>query len=170
MELYNCELCHYKTSYKHDLEKHFLTKKHLEKISKDEKSQKSHIKYECEKCHFITNNKFDFNKHLLTPKHLSDKSIEKPIKVKNANIIYNCETCDYSTKNKYDYSKHMDTRKHKSNKSTKESNISVTNDMLSNKPITELLIEIIKNQTIIQNKIFDLTKEISVDIKQMKIK
>ena len=137
MNLYNCDFCHYNTQFKFNLDKHNLTRKHLDNIKTD---KISHKKYECTKCHYLTDNKFDFEKHNLSIKHLSDKKSHKK---------YECEKCNFSTKCKTDYSKHLDTQKHINN------NKEVNDDHVA--PITELLIEIIKNQSVLQNKMLELT-------------
>ena len=166
MSIYKCIDCDYNTQLKFNLDKHFLTNKHLVKMSLNKKSpdttHKKYEVYECKKCQYITNNKRYYKNHILTTKHLSEQKSPKIPNEKyekyekyeeKLDVSYNCEKCNYLTKNKKDYTKHLDTRKHISKNST----ISVTNDMLLNKPITELLIEIIKNQTIIQNKMFEQT-------------
>ena len=153
---YNCTVCHYNTQLKYNLDKHFLTNKHLEKMSKCEKSQEnSHEKYEtynCEKCQYITNDKRDYKKHVLTIKHLTKiNSQNSHTKYEKPEVIHNCEKCDYSTKKKEDYKKHLDTKKHKSK-------FTNTPGIESDGSIASLLIEIIKDNKELRSSIVELTK------------
>ena len=169
---YDCKICDYNTSYKHDLEKHFLTKKHLEKMSND-KNPKKKCKvapkiFNCEKCKFITNNKNNFEKHILTNKHLDimseDKNPKKMQRTSEKTIVsYNCEKCNYLTKSKKDYIKHLDTQKHVNicllyEKHKKE--IIVPPDDLTMKT---MFIEIMKQNTELQHTVIELSKIKSQD-------
>lgn len=66
---YNCECCHYHTSKLSNYNKHELTAKHENLISRNKNEKKNSMNYCCETCDFYTSKKTDYTIHTLTAKH-----------------------------------------------------------------------------------------------------
>lgn len=68
-KLFICKICDYSTSYKHDLQKHFLTDKHKNNENTSNKVPKGSKLLICELCDYNTCRESQFVRHLSTDKH-----------------------------------------------------------------------------------------------------
>ena len=94
---YICEKCDYSTSKKSSYDKHLSCKKHIEKVSENNKM------YICEFCHYNTSIKSNYDKHLSCKKHIEKVALE----TKKSKMIFSCDICDYTTYIKCNYKKHQ---------------------------------------------------------------
>jgi hypothetical protein len=100
-ELYECDLCHFKTYNDTEYEKHEESKEH--------KKMEELRKFYCSDCNIQTRNQMELNIHKQTMKHkIKIGEIEKQTDFK-------CEVCNYETKIKQNWDKHILTKLHISN-------------------------------------------------------
>jgi hypothetical protein len=71
---YYCEICDYKCFKKCNINKHFLSGKHLKVSKSSQKHQKGH-NYECKICNYTSKKLSNYNKHINTTKHKNKEYI-----------------------------------------------------------------------------------------------
>jgi hypothetical protein len=125
----------------------------------NEKNSKKLANYSCEKCDFNTSSKNDFNRHNKTIKHLSNGSqclaIEKTQKTHYecaCGKLYQDNSGLWRHKKKCNYN--LDTNDTNSNNSNNSNNIINDNTLLTN-----LVIEVVKNNSDLQKQCVELQKQ-----------
>jgi len=159
-----CELCDYKCYYKSDLDKHFLTAKHLKNIEIQDLEtvcpQKTRQSYVCESCYYNTSSKKDYDKHNSTQKHLGSIKMICPKKIPK----YVCNFCNKEYANNSGLYKHK--QKCNSNKETENE----LREQNTEKPTLtiDLFLDLIKQNKELQdslkeshNKIIELSQHTS---------
>ena len=158
---YECKSCNYITCDKRDFNKHISTRKHLNNTTLDKNpnknSEKKSEKYECKGCDYVTSNKFDYEKHCSTQKHISRQIRDKNPTENPENL--ECKHCNYSTKSKKDYAKHCSSQKHKNVIQITEAKMNQEYDDIS---IKTVVVELFKQQGVLQNILVELTKHQSI--------
>ncbi|KAJ8974065.1 hypothetical protein NQ317_016202 [Molorchus minor] len=115
IEMYQCEVCHFKTKYRENFRKHEL-------VHKDDSEVET---YQCESCDFRTKYKSSIKLHLLVHNDSIDTSMytckigdrtlqaedESPDKDCPDVEIFKCDICKFHTKYKTNLSKHLITHK-----------------------------------------------------------
>jgi hypothetical protein len=129
---YICEICDYNTYKNCNYDRHLSSKKHLEKVSKNNNA------YTCEFCDYNTYIKSHYEKHLSSKKHVKKRA-------QHLSHIYSCEICDYTTSIKYNYNKHLSSKSHINKTQT---NTPIQNDNQSYSSIMDEL----KNMMLEQSK------------------
>ena len=128
-----------------------------------ENPEKSRQIFECLCCNYNTSKKNDFSKHCLTAKHLNSKNGEIKPKKTPKNIA--CELCNFNTHNQKDYDRHILTNKHKS-KINSSSNLNENNTTVASPAndvsLTALVIELIKDNKELRNSILEISKNQSI--------
>ena len=125
--------------------------------------------YECTFCDFITNNKKDYGKHLLTKKHIkfSKKNEEKNDIEENPDVeeknFYKC-LCGHTYKHRTGLCRHKTVCKYIQSSNNIHINLSeLPNASTQNSPeeikmLTSILVEFMKNSTILQQQMIDMCK------------
>jgi hypothetical protein len=94
-DVFVCELCHYKCSKKFNLDRHFLSNKHIKttfdnlnttKNEENEKNEENQKKYCCEKCGKEYNDRTGLWRHKKVCK-INDKIKENNVEDKNNKLI-----------------------------------------------------------------------------------
>ena len=157
-KFYECKLCNYNTRKTLEYNKHLSTQKHINR----QKLQTIQTNYECKDCDYNTCKKTDFNKHLITQKHINRQKIDKKLQINRKK--YECKECFFSTDKKTDYNKHLLTKKHLDIVAVIDINIiDIKDDNNKNNIFFDpdymktMFMEIIKNQSVLQNKMFEIT-------------
>jgi len=118
-------------------------------------SQKIPSKFTCEKCDYNTSNKKDYNKHLLTQKHVNTintaKYNDKIHFIKEKEYICECG-------NKYKHNASLFNHKKKC-KNNKAENSILDSSMNEIKALTNLVLELVKNNTELQKQNQDFQKQ-----------
>jgi len=94
-----CEICNYKCIKESDMNKHFLTAKHInceletaqKNINAPIIASKNNKKFNCKKCDFKCNKKSDYKRHLVSLKHQNDI---KDNESNETEIDLNCIRCN----------------------------------------------------------------------------
>ena len=128
---------------------------------------KSRKFFECLVCDYNTCKKNDFMKHCLTAKHINAKNGE--IKPKKTQKKIACTFCNFHTHNQKDYDRHILTNKHKSKENTINNTISNTDTLQTNNGLltndlnlTALVIELLKDNKELRNSILEISKNQSI--------
>jgi hypothetical protein len=82
---YYCDVCDYKCFKKTDINKHFLTQKHVISEKKCPKVAKA---FTCENCKFVCNKESNYNKHMNTKKHIKNTSKTTNIPICKCGKVY----------------------------------------------------------------------------------
>jgi hypothetical protein len=106
----------------------------------------------CEKCNYYTNNKKDYDKHLLTLKHTKEEN--EIIQEDKTSYNYNCD-CGKEYKHRQGLWKHKKT--HNCNVNAELSNDD--NNVNDNTLLTNLVIEVVKNNNSLQKQCLELQKQ-----------
>jgi len=140
-EIFFCTTCNIKCNNIKLFEEHNNTKKHLNKLSIIGENTNTHNLFSCEKCKFNCSKKSDWDRHITRVKHIK-------IQKNTENIsTYKCRDCD----NIYKY--HSGLWKH-----SKTCNIKLTQVDDNSKNPTNLIIELIKSNKELQQKLIDVLK------------
>jgi len=81
-EKYNCELCDYISSRKNNYNRHLLSLRHKDNMSKNNN------KFVCSTCNFECNKKSSYKIHMITKKHIQNMKEQEEAQEKNKNVIY----------------------------------------------------------------------------------
>ena len=89
---FNCQKCHYITTFKKDFNKHVLTAKHIKNSQDEDNCAIADAKFSCSLCRYDTSRKFDFDRHNNSSKHIA--------KLKSIQSRFTCNLCKrvYTTK------------------------------------------------------------------------
>jgi len=141
-------------------------------------------KYTCDTCHIKTNNKKDFEKHLLTAKHIKTTKGDAGDTVGDTIFPiyeeYTCNNCNRKYKSRNGLWKHkklclenliVDLEEVNTTEnmiiqvnSNSESNISSTNNTNDMTQLTNLVIEVVKNNSEFQKQMFEMCKNMQSTI------
>jgi len=181
-KILQCHYCSFKTSNKHNFEKHLSTKKHVNNLGKSqsnlayiledetESSPNSQVQQEfelycsCCKVGFISNK--DLERHLSTKKHL--------IKAGDVPILnnFNCDVCMVSFTKSYLLNKHLQSKTHKTkifseskeDDETPATEISILNDDVNHtttdtKPYIDIINKLLSENKEMRNFFVDQNQE-----------
>ena len=117
-------------------------------------SQKIPSKFTCETCDYNTGNKKDYNKHLTTLKHLNRTELNDIEQEKGESENYICKNCNktYKARNSLWYHE-------KKCKNNKAENSILDSSMNEIKALTNLVLELVKNNTELQKQNQDFQKQ-----------
>jgi len=119
----------------------------------NEKNSKKLLIYSCENCHFYTSNKNDFNRHNKTTKHLSNGSQFLAIE-KTQKTPYEC-ACGKLYQDNSGLWRH----KKKCNYIIYDKDLSNNNSINDNTLLTNLVLEVVKNNNDLQKQCVELQKQ-----------
>lgn len=184
-KILQCHYCSFKTSNKHNFEKHLSTKKHLNNLGKSQSNlayiledeiesspnipnsqvqQEFELYCSCCKVGFISNK--DLERHLSTKKHL--------IKAGDVPILnnFNCDVCMVSFSKSYLLNKHLQSKTHKTkifseskeDDETPATEISIVNDdnnhtTTDTKPYIEIINKLLSENKEMRNFFVDQNQE-----------
>jgi len=119
-----------------------------------QKSPKIPCKFTCETCDYNTGNKKDYNKHLTTLKHLNRTELNDIEQEKGETENYICKKCNktYKARNSLWYHE-------KKCKNNKAENSILDSSMNEIKALTNLVLELVKNNTELQKQNQDFQKQ-----------
>ena len=137
------------------------------------KSPKVAQKYLCEKCDYKTSKKSDYNKHNLTRKHIQLTNVN--IELTEFVVLHTCSTCNKTYRSRVGLWKHNKTcvnilqayTEEEKEDDTPSENIVIykyeknENDM---NQLTNLVIEVVKNNSEFQKQMFDMCKNMQSTI------
>jgi len=137
------------------------------------KSPKVAQKYLCEKCDYKTSKKSDYNKHNLTRKHIQLTNVN--IELTEFVVLHTCSTCNKTYRSRVGLWKHNKTcvnilqayTEEEKEDDTPSENIVIykyeknENDM---NQLTNLVIEVVKNNSEFQKQMFDMCKNMQANI------
>ena len=149
---YYCNTCKKKYNNKAEYQKHIASKSHKKcdnNVIQPNETKKTH-KYCCEFCHFNTNNKKDFNKHLSTLKHNNNLFSQK----KPQDFICGCGNKYIHRQGLWKHQKtctviHEEIVENKIPTPPSESEIKI---------LTNLVLDVVKQNQELTNKIVDICK------------
>ena len=168
-----------KTFYCETCDIHYNTLKLFEKHSHswEMETQNPHLslKYNCEICHTKTNNKKDFKKHLMTAKHQKGDAGDTGDAVGDVRKEYTCTKCNITYKSRNGLWKHnkkcldkLIVESEQINNCTENMIIQVNSNSSSNSndmtQLTNLVIEVVKNNSEFQKQMFDMCKNMQSTI------
>lgn len=127
-----------------------------------ENPEKSRTIFECLECNYITSKKNDYVKHCLTAKHQNAKNGEINPQKTLKNIA--CTFCNFHTHNQKDYDRHILTNKHKSKATAMNNPVSNTESIHTSSDVnlTVLVIELLKDNKELRNSILEISKNQSI--------
>lgn len=118
-KIHECELCDYSTSYKYDLQKHFLTNKHKNNENTSDKVQKGSKLLVCDLCDYKTIRESQYTRHLLTDKHKKKQNTSSDFSEGSKNIKSNICKCG----KEYKHYQSLNNHKKKCNFDNKNNNV-----------------------------------------------
>jgi len=139
----------------------------------NEKTPKTTGKFSCENCEFICCKKSEWDRHLMTLKHENLTNPNFLGSAQNKSRTFKCQICNKLYKHASTLSAHK--KKCVSSTGTNEINTEITNEIINENSIIELLIEehkdfknliieMMKSNTDLQNKMLDMCKNSNTTI------
>jgi hypothetical protein len=157
--LYYCNTCDKQYEHNNTFEKHMLSKSHIKRVNDVilPESDTKNPKHNCEKCQFKTDNKKDFNKHLMTLKHKKMTKIMTNDDKNPENPQFTCE-CGKIYKYRQGLHHHRSACKFLLSKINEEKPMPTSASDSEIKILTNLVLDVIKQNQELTNKIVDICK------------
>jgi hypothetical protein len=169
---YYCNICNINCLCSEGLKKHLNTNKHTtifnvktinveknDNVDKlltnvSEKSQNSPNYFYCEKCDYNTSKKSDYSKHLLTSKHQNVDNLLTNVAANSPNVAQTKYSCECGKEYKHRQCLYVHKKKCNHEVNTTPNN----NDDSDVKVLTGLVLEVVKQNQELTNKIIELSK------------